>query len=52
MGPENEVDVPPKGVMAEEEPPNGARVWLKFTAPEPAEDEGAWLSWGWVGSGP
>lgn len=41
MGPEKEVDAPPKGVMAEEEPPNGVRAWLKFRAAELEEDVGA-----------
>ncbi len=36
-GPEKD-DAPPKGVMADE-PPNGVRVWLKFTAPD-ADEEG------------
>lgn len=39
-GPEKEDDAPPKGVMAEEEPPNGVRVWLKFAAPGPDKEEG------------
>lgn len=39
-GPEKEDDAPPKGVMADEDPPNGVSVWLKFTAPEPDEEEG------------
>ena len=39
-GPEKEDDIPPKGVMADEDPPNGVRVWLKFAAPEPDVDVG------------
>lgn len=39
-GPEKEDDAPPKGVMADEDPPNGVRVWLKFTPPEPVAEEG------------
>lgn len=40
-GPEKEVDAPPKGVMVDEEPPNGARLWLKFTTPDPDDGAGA-----------
>lgn len=40
MGPVKDVDTPPKGVMAEEEPPNGVRAWLRFTAAELEEDAG------------
>lgn len=39
-GPEKEDEAPPKGVMADEDPPNGVRVWLKFTPPEPVAEEG------------
>lgn len=39
-GPVKEDDIPPKGVMADEEPPNGVRLWLKFAAPEADVDEG------------
>lgn len=39
-GPEKEDDIPPKGVMADEDPPNGVRVWLKFAATEPDVDVG------------
>lgn len=51
-GPEKEVDVPPKGVMVDEEPPNGVRLWLKFPAPDPDDGAGAGFCWGRVGSGP
>lgn len=51
-GPVKEVEAPPNGVMADEDPPNGVRVWLKFTAPEPGVDDGGWFCCSCVGSGP
>lgn len=39
-GPEKEDDIPPNGVMADEDPPNGVRVWLKFATTDPDVDDG------------
>lgn len=42
-GPVKDDDTPPKGVMADEDPPNGVIEWLKFTPTFPDEDEGTWF---------
>lgn len=52
-GPVKEVEAPPNGVIAEEDPPKGVSTWLKLTAPAPdPEVSVAGPCCSCVGSGP